>query len=323
MLLRTMKRHYSFFAGLLLLAQLISCRSLPDTPLHSLDLSISMPGSTRVSGQTDDNERRVSGIQVFVFDETGGLETYGSAAVSSLSLRCRSGSKQVWALANAPDLSGITREAELASSVSLLTDNTPSRLVMVGHRQIEVQADLSGTIEVGRVCAKLVVGTISRSFSSPVLQEKPFRIEKIYVTNVAGDQTYDLSADPTVWYNRMGDRGECTDLLCDVVRQEVDATLTGRHSFYVYPNASLSTVRGGTWSPRPTRIVIAATLDGSACYYVIDVPGIEPNHAYELSDILLTRPGSGNEEEVTSESAVRFQFSVREWEETEPYTENL
>lgn len=323
MILRMMKRHNPLITGLFLLAQLISCQSVPESPTYSLDLSVALPGSTRVTGQTEENERRLAGIQVFVFDETGGLEAYGSAAASSLSLRCRSGSKQVWALANAPDLSGITRQSELAASVSSLTDNTPSRLVMVGQSRMTVHANLSGTIEVGRICAKLTVGTITRSFSSPVLQEKPFRIEKIYVTNVAGDQSYDLSSEPTVWYNRMGDYGECTDLLRDIVGQEVSSSLEGKHTFYVYPNASLSTIRGGNWSPRPTRIVIAATLDGSACYYVIDVPGIEHNHAYELSDIFLTRPGSGNEEDVTSESAVRFTFSVKDWEETDPYTENL
>ena len=303
---------------------LCACRERTETEggFCRLQVSAAVPGATRITGVTDEEESRVSDIQVFVFDGDGMLETSGSASGRTISLRCRTGEKTVWVVANAPSPLSVSRLSDWTNTVSRLSDNTRGHLVMAGSRSLTVRSDMSGSVELTRLCAKVSVGRITKAFSSSVLQENPLVIDRIYMTNVAADRPFS-GMGITLWYNRMGYQGECLALLCDEVGQAANPTLEGLHTFYVYPNDSVSSARGGAWSPRPTRLLIAASLDGERCYYAIDIPGIEGNHSYLLSDIRLSRPGAGDEESVTAEAPVRFTFTVSDWEGTNPYTEYL
>lgn len=308
---------------LLPLALLPSCRKAlePSPAFHELRLTASSPG-TRVSGSGAD-EARVDDLQVLVFDENGVLETSARAGSGSLALTCRGGDKTVWALVNAPSVGGIARLGDLPAVVSRLSDNAPGRLVMAGSRLISVRGDRTDTVAVERLCAKVTLDRITRAFSSPVLQAKPMTVNRIYMTNVAADRPLCTEGDPVDWLNRMGNRGDCPDLLSDTVGLPLTDVLAASHTFYVYPNASTSAARGGNWSPRCTRLVIDTTLDGERLYYVIDIPDLRSNHAYRLTDVVLGRPGATDEESVTSEAAVRFTFSVASWDHTTSYQEFL
>lgn len=304
---------------------LFACRKdpVPDPSGFKLRIETSAAGSTRVTGDALENESRVSDLQVLVFDRDGNLEVSGSARSSSLSLSCRGGEKTVWALVNAPSANQVLCLADLSAVLSNLSDNEPGRLVMAGSCPLSVRSDQAVAIEVERLCAKVTVGKITRAFTSPVLQAKPLTVHRIYMTNVAADRPLIALAPPSAWLNRMGERGDCPGLLCDTVERELVSSLEETHTFYVYPNDAVSGARGGTWSPRPTRLVIDTTLDGDRYYYVIDIPDIQSNHSYRLTDIVLGRPGSTDEENVSSEAAVRFTFSVVGWNEMDPCQENL
>ena len=303
-----------------------SCQGLPEreeADRYSLLVRVSLPVVSKVTDASPEAESRLTDIRVFVFDDAGWLETSGTASSRSLSLRCRTGDKTVWVLANAPEAGSILRISDLESCLSRLSDNAPDRLVMAGSRALTVLSDMEGTVTVQRLCAKVTVGSITKAFTSAVLQERELRIRRVYMTNVAADCCYGTSTAPSSWYNRMGYQGDCPALLCDEVDKVASPTLSEPHTFYVYPNDSPSDARGGTWSPRHTRLVMDASLGGEPCYYVIDIPNLESNHAYELSNILLTRPGASEEENVTAASGVRFTFQVRGWSVAEPYVENL
>lgn len=315
---------YNRLIGLLLLLALLpSCRreAVPAPAFCELRIMASSP-ATRVSGGGTD-EARVDDLQVLLFDENGALETSGRSAGASVSLSCRSGDKTVWAFVNAPTLSGIVRLSDLSAVVSRLSDNAPGRLVMGGNRPLTVRGNGTETVDVERLCAKITLDKITRAFSSPVLQARPMTVNRIYLTNVAADRPLCTDGEPAQWLNKMGNWGDCPGLLCDEVGKALTDALTGTHTFYVYPNPSASAARGGTWSPRHTRLVIDTTLDGARSYYVIDIPDILGNHVYRLTDIVLGRPGATDEENVSAEAAVRFSCSVAGWRETDPYQENL
>lgn len=316
-----MKNRLLFCAwALCLLACTGACQKQVETGV-TLSVSARVPVSSRVTDASEARESRISDIQVFVFDGEE-LEAYGSSSDASVTLRCRLGEKTVWVLANAPALGSVVRISDLEGTLPRLTDNAPDHLVMAGRVPLTVQSDRSVSVTVERLCAKVSVAKITKSFTSAVLQAKTLVIHKIYMTNVVSGRTLSDPA-PLAWSNRMGDQGECPDLLCDTVSKEVVSSLDELHTFYVYPNGSTSAARGGTWSPRPTRLVISASLDDVPCYYVIDIPGIEANYSYFLSEVILSRPGSDDEESVTSESAVRFSFRVTDWASQDPYFEYL
>ena len=289
----------------------------------SVSISLSLPGETRTTGASPAGESRINSLQVFVFNPDGSLECSGMTSSDTVRLRCRHGEKTIWAVANAPALTAVTTLGGLAASVSRLDDNAPASLVMAGERSLTVDSDRSVSIPVSRLCAKIVVGRITKAFGSAILQSRRLRLRRIYLTNVAGDRPFGSGGTVSLWYNRLGYRGECDALLCDPVGRDVDPVLEETHVFYVYPNASESAARGAPWTPRCTRLVLEAGLEGETCYYVIDLPGLESNHSYILSDLVLTRPGAGDEESVTAASAVRFSFSVRNWSEADPYNEVL
>ena len=303
---------------------LVSCmqQAGEEERLFSLEIDAALSIPSRVTGDTGAGESHVSAFQIFVFDREGLLEASGRSSSGSVSLRCRAGDKTIRALANAPVPSSILRLSDLEMLVSRLDDNAPGSLVMYGAADISVRADMRAAVVLERLCAKVVVGKISKSFTSSVLQQKTLLIRRIYMTNVAADRTL-VPSVISLWYNKLGYQGDGSSLLCDAVGRVAAPTLDEVHTFYVYPNGSLSGVRGGAWSPRPTRLVIDAELDGVRCYYVIDIPGIEGNHAYELSDIVLTRPGAGDEESLSTGSAVRFTFNVVPWSGAASYVENL
>lgn len=323
-----MRTHYfkmQPLAALVLSLALGACQGESARPdgQASVMVSVSLPGETRATGVSSAGESRINSLQVFVFGLDGRLESSSSVLSGTLNLRCRHGDKTIWALVNAPAQGSVATLTDLASAVSGLADNSPSSLVMAGSIPLTVESDLSVSVPVSRLCAKVVVGKITKAFSSQALQEKRLTLRRMYLTNVAGDKPFGSDGPVSRWYNRMGYQGECAALLCDTIGRELDPVLDETHVFYVYPNASGSVQRGAPWCPRCTRLVLDAELDGETCYYVIDLPGLESNHSYVLSDLVLTRPGAGDEESVTAASAVRFSFSVRSWMESSPYYEVL
>ena len=313
--------------GLALLLPLLaasSCRKDPeqDPDGFALRIVIPAPAETRVAG-AGMGEAQVQDLQVLVFDRDGALETSGHATAPSLSLTCRGGDKTVWAFVNAPAVGGVTRLGDLDNVVSRLGDNAPGRLVMSGSRQLSVHGDRTDSVAVERLCAKVSIDRITRAFSSGILQDKLLILNRIYMTNVAADRPLTSDGTPASWLNKMGNRGEAPDLLCDTVGKELRSSLEETHTFYVYPNGATSGARGGTWSPRPTRLVLDTTLDGDRYYYVIDIPDIRSNHTYRLTDVVLNRPGATDEEQVSAEAAVHFSLTVAGWGSMAPYGENL
>ena len=89
-----------------------------------------------------------------------------------------------------------------------------------------------------------------------------------------------------------------------------------------FPNPSSSAVWGGSWSPRFTRVVIQATLQGETVYYPISLPASVRNKTYMIDEVIIHRPGSSDpEEEIPGSVTVNFSLSMP-WGEEYGITEN-
>lgn len=302
-----------------------SCTSYSDAVLRNVTLRLSVSDSplSRVTGASVAAESSISSLQVLLFDENGALVSYGSSSSTSVLVRCSCGRRSVWVFANAPSLSGISTFAELVSFRFPLECNSASSLLMYGSEDMLVESNMSKTIQLSRMCAKVVLSRLTKSFSSEVIQDMDFVLEKVYMTNVVAEYTLEGAPVPCLWYNKMGWNAECDGLLCDDVGVSVTSSLEGEHTFYVFPNRSTSDARGGEWSPRCTRMVLKASLGGEPVYYVIDIPDIRANCSYVISNVKITRPGSSDEEHKTDECVVEFSLSVSDWSEYSTYYENL
>ena len=258
----------SIFAFAAALAALVACNKNEATPMQPQDqeslvpceLTVGICGAmTKATAVTADNEAKVNRLQVFVF-RGDDLDAYASVEnAKELTLSCTAGERVVYALVNAPDYSTVPGKAALLAKVSELEANTLTNFEMVGSKTVTLPQSEKVSIDVNRIASRVVLKKITRSFTSTALQALDFTVDAIYLVNVAGNTSYDLTAAPAAWYNVAENKNELANLLYDapaapIVNGQSYPTV---HTFYAYPN---------DLAVNTTRIVIETTL-GETKYY--------------------------------------------------------
>lgn len=285
-------------------------------------LNVSVPvASTKSMANADDDA--VDDVQILVFDENGLMEAYGSTVDGTeVSIRCTSGEKSVVAIVNGMNLSTARTRTGLQSMKSnLLYDNTPGHLVMDGEINFTIDGSKTNydiTVPVRRMASKISLGSVTLDFDILHWEDTDFKIESIYLINVAGTRNYISSTGPTAWYNKLGveDNGKkdlIYDLLPTPAQVTIDAPYTGVHNFYCYPNPAADS-SDPEWSPRSTRFVIEATFDGEKCYYPVTMPVIARNKAYTVN-LVIKRPGSSSPDEPVQTYWGDSNVIVQDWDE--------
>ena len=307
--------------GLLALTLLSCGKTAPQQPGKPVDFTVSILGGpqTRATATTYADESRVNNLQVFVFDESGALEDYRDAgAAMTATLSATSGQRTVWALVNAPALPGITSLDALKAATTSLSDNAGNSLVMSGSTQQEIVDGGSVPVTVRRIVSRVSVGKITTDFKH-ALADAELQIDAIYLINVAGSNSYDVTAaEPALWVNQLGHYDAAYDpLLSD--------SLTGvtvsnghpyeqEHAFYPYPNPVETPSWDDAWCPRHSMLVVEVTFEGATGYYPVELPVLERNKTYHIEELRLTRrPGTLPYKPIETGEATA-QITVREWE---------
>ena len=305
----------SIFAFAAALAALVACNKNDVAPMQPqnqeslvpCELTVGICGSmTRATAVTKDNEAKVNNLQVFVF-RGDDLDAYASVDNSQeLTLSCTAGDRVVYALVNAPDYSAVPGKAALLDKVSELSANSLTNFEMVGSKSVTLPQSEKVSIDVNRIASRVVLKKITRSFTSEALQALNFKVDAIYLINVAGNTSYDLSAAPAKWYNVAENKNELASLLYDAPASLITngQSYSTAHTFYAYPN-DLAT--------NTTRLVIETTLGETKYYYPINLPEMAANKSYEIEEVKITRPGSDNPDEPVSFADATFSINVIDW----------
>ena len=305
----------SIFAFAAALAALVACNKNEATPMQPQDqeslvpceLTVGICGAmTKATAVTADNEAKVNRLQVFVF-RGDDLDAYASVEnAKELTLSCTAGERVVYALVNAPDYSTVPGKAALLAKVSELSANSLSNFEMVGSKSVTLPQSEKVSIDVNRIASRVVLKKITRSFTSEALQALNFKVDAIYLINVAGNTSYDLSAAPAKWYNVAENKDELASLLYDAPASFITngQSYSTAHTFYAYPN-DLAT--------NTTRLVIETTLGETKYYYPINLPEMAANKSYEIEEVKITRPGSDNPDEPVSFADATFSINVIDW----------
>ena len=305
----------SIFAFAAALAALVACNKNEATPMQPqnpeslvpCELTVGICGAmTRATAVSADNEAKVNNLQVFVF-RGDDLDAYASVDnAQELTLSCTAGDRVVYALVNAPDYSGVPGKAALLAKVSELSANSLSNFEMVGSKSVTLPQSEKVSIDVNRIASRVVLKKITRSFTSEALQALNFKVDAIYLINVAGNTSYDLSAAPAKWYNVAENKDELASLLYDAPASLITngQSYSTAHTFYAYPN-DLAT--------NTTRLVIETTLGETKYYYPINLPEMAANKSYEIEEVKITRPGSDNPDEPVSFADATFSINVIDW----------
>ena len=305
----------SIFAFAAALAALVACNKNDVAPMQPqnqesrvpCELTVGICGAmTKATAVSADNEAKVNNLQVFVF-RGDYLDAYASVDnAQELTLSCTAGDRVVYALVNAPDYSAVPGKAALLAKVSELSANSLSNFEMVGSKSVTLPQSEKVSIDVNRIASRVVLKKITRSFTSEALQALNFKVDAIYLINVAGNTSYDLSAAPAKWYNVAENKNELASLLYDAPASLITngQSYSTAHTFYAYPN-DLAT--------NTTRLVIETTLGETKYYYPINLPEMAANKSYEIEEVKITRPGSDNPDEPVSFADATFSINVIDW----------
>ena len=282
--------------------------------------------ATGIKGDASDEEK-VNSLQVFIFNgET--IDGYGKAAdATSVNIGCTVGSRDIYALVNAPDLSSVGSRSALLGQISEL-GNSLSNMEMIGSKTEDIKAGMAPvTIGVDRFAARVVVRKVTNALTSPALQKQEFILQSMHLNNVAGDIDYGLSGNYTVgtWYNKMalqtGSGGPGT-MIHDAIGSRISSgsSYDTDHFFYAYPNSAAFS-SSTDWSPRATMLVLKIQIGSTLYNYPIRLPGLESNMSYEIDEIEITRPGNkddgkvggADEQEPVQGMDGSFSISIRKW----------
>ena len=271
------------------------------------ELTVGICGAmTKATAVAADNEAKVNRLQVFVF-RGDDLDAYASVEnAKELTLSCTAGERVVYALVNAPDYSTVPGKAALLAKVSELEANTLTNFEMVGSKTVTLPQSEKVSIDVNRIASRVVLKKITRNFTSAALQALDFTVDAIYLVNVAGNTSYDLTAAPAAWYNVAENKNELASLLYDAPAAPIvnGQSYPTAHTFYAYPN---------DLAVNTTRIVIETTLGETKYYYPINLPAMDSNKSYEIEEVKITRPGSDNPDEPVSFEDASFSINVIDW----------
>lgn len=327
--------------------------AVPETSdAATLTAKIVSPFNTKATVADEESEAKVNAIDVFVFRTvSGGSVVDGYKRIEEFQdvvVPCTKGQRKIYAIVNSDqDLSGVSTEAELCAIVSELKNNHSAdaltNFVMMGTKDVEITSATTVEIAVDRLAARVWVKKITKNFSAAGLQDSEFKIVRMYLTNVVNQinlgRDFVPDATEAYWYNMMQYdetaekvsekdkfilRTGCAGVVPGTRTEPGSVDLAVENAMYAYPNPTQSDnlegstgmytgPEGGPWSIRPTRLVIEATLDGQLYYYPITLPSLEYNKSYEISNLVITRPGSDDPDMPVVGFDVPFQITVNDW----------
>ena len=287
--------------------------------------------TTRSTGVTAAQEENVKNLQIFVFSENGEKEFYVNAGSSKTGeIVVEEGKKNIVALVNAPAMESITSKSSLYSQTSKLSDNSLGSLVMTGEAEVVIQSGGNITIQVTRLISKVTIKKISSAFKSSTYSSKEFKINSIYLINVAGDNTYAGTSQPTIWYNKLYNGTNDSNagsfaLLSDPVGKVLayQSSYSVEHSFFCYPNPTSDESFESTWCPRHTMLVVDALLDGKQTYYPVELPVIGRNKSIIIDELIITRKGSDYPYVPVPDGTCNVSVEVVDWDVILNYTETI
>ncbi|MGN0189879.1 MAG: fimbrial protein, partial [Candidatus Cryptobacteroides sp.] len=282
----------------------------------TLDVSVPLSSATKVTDVT--GETTVNSLQVFVFRKDGVLEAEARESGKTLSLSCTTGEKDVYAVTNAPQISGIRTLDNLKSKVSSLSENSPSSFVMSGMTGVDLDGPASVEIEVKRLVARVCIRKITNNFTLEQYRTGAVRIKGIYLLNAQSSSRCLGGLPELTWTNlHTFNSTALPDLLYSGAMNaalDYGTPYETANYFYCYPNPTADDSSEAGAAARFTRLVVEVDMGGTSYYYPVSIPGIERNKSYEITELTITRLGSASPDEPVSSLTATFTLKVLDWE---------
>ena len=292
-------------------------------------------------------ETQVNKVQVFVFGSDGKINFYKDLGTSLTgSISTTAGTKTVYAVVNGPDLSSVATLSELESTAVDLSVNSTTAstgFVMAGKGTCTVTSSSTACpVTVSRLVSRVVLKSIENGLPSSYGE---MRVDRVYLSNVVGNQDLSGSASPATWYNKEGRKDEsplveshiidgstykasCEDLTYRNVGQSlaIGGTLepSTPYLLYAFPNSATGTPSGCSTSFAPQRsvLVVVATIQGETYYYpvVLDGSTLERNTSYTVG-LAINSLGSKDPNEPVDKGSISVTVTIDGWKAGATYDE--
>ena len=233
-----------------------------------------------------------------------------------------------------------------------LSENTKEKLIMVGKNQVKVEPYTSAgsseskvTVNVKRLTSKIVLKKVTVDFKGTTLENGNFSIQDIYLVNVVGKAPYGVKdggipytlaetsyfSNMANWYSKATYANTAPEMTYDLNYNKICDNVNGGQvdiglSYLAYPNNSTQ-VQNGTHdtditAPVMTGLVLKAHIKSSTfsdtavdkdTYYTFDLPQLEPNKQYVITNITITMPGADNPGERVASGKITPTITVDPW----------
>lgn len=320
-----------------------------ENDLTSFDLKINLRPSiespiyygTKVFGDnlgTAGSDLNIVSVEVFVFDKATGvldgflhLQEPTESTLQTLSIKCRVGEKNIYAIANMREhyWDGIVKEEDFLKITHTLGDENIYSGVMSDFvsKKIEVGGSIV-TMNLRRLVCRVVLNSLKTDFKGTPYQDMEFKNVKVYLTNVNGKVivgTGENPTNPTILNFKGLDNSNSystSNLLYHSFGTLNDSGLNTIYYFYSFPNS----ITQESANEKFTRLVIEGTLNGNTYYYpininregfgwnsTIDHQGMLRNKSY-IYNVKILRPGSTDPDEPLSFGGFSYTLNVLDWD---------
>ena len=259
-------------------------------------------------------EDAVENLQVFVFGKNGEIQSSGMAEGSSLSMTCTTGDKDIAVVVNSSPIADVYNYEEFMGFMADFDENAPGRFVMTGSSSEYL--DASGTIEipVSRRVAKVILSSVTRSFTLEQHKNLDFELMSVFMTNTpyacglfrerqsstlinegVSDMNAIMEASGELLYDALGD-----------LSIEQGETVDVGNFLYCYPNFFVEGL------VPPPYLIVQARLGDGVYYYSVELPRMECNKCYNVS-LTVTMPGSLSPDFPVKKEDASFSVIVSDW----------
>lgn len=291
-------------------------------------------------------ETAINSLQLLIFDNDSLLRHYCTVEKSDdgykKTVSVTTGKKRVWAVANCSDLSGIKTEKELMGFVVKLEDNSVDAtkgFVMAGCQPVEIKGSAaSATVSMSRMVGRIALCSITNSLPKAY---GAITVNRVFISNVVGNQNLQGDAKPTLWYNKEGrmdespmnpehiiDGSTCKASCESLTFKEVNSSLAtgGTYKpedscvFYGMPNSATDTPTGfmSPFTPQNTVLVVVTTINSKTYYYPVAIKsGIARNCSYSVY-LSIIDLGSDDPNKPLQKESLSVTVEVNKWDTSAP-----
>ena len=302
---------------------------------------------TKVSNpylESTNKEKEIHSVKLYIFDKDGKLESapdfHSFDNIAQVKIETFLGPKTIWALVNHNVINQpkIKTIKDLESIPFYLAENNHNAgiYVMIGKTSCNIGVgENECNINVERIFSRIAVTKIK-------VDNFPFeniKIKNIFLSNIVVNYSID-GKFPLQWENKFGrSGGESSDIIDkdwhysyhpNFTFKELDATISNYDPFvkglpallYCYPNPTTNDTFGvsNNFTPRKTRLIITAIIDGETCYYPITFEKLEKNTTYTV-EVTLKSIGLPEPDASSEKGTIIASLTINNWEQGNTYEE--